>query len=200
MNYGIGGTCAARRRPIRVPDVELDPRYVRHRHPEVEIRSELAVPLVVNDRLIGVIDLESTVLDAFSEEHEQMLLALAAHAATALENARLHSEVLDHERRLEDDLAMARLIQRGLLPRRPPRIAGLEIGLAYAPAMVLGGDIYDFVHSGNGQLAVAVGDVAGKATPAALYGSLAVGILRGNSVGTRLEPVSLVRHLNSGMA
>ncbi len=86
LDHGIGGTCARLRRPVRVPNVLVDPRYVRYRHPEVEIRSELAVPLVVRDRLIGVIDLESTDFDSFSNEHEQMLMALASHVATALEN------------------------------------------------------------------------------------------------------------------
>jgi sigma-B regulation protein RsbU (phosphoserine phosphatase) len=199
LNHGIGGTCAALRKPVRVPNVLEDSRYVRYRHPEVEIHSELAVPLVANGHLIGVIDLESTEYDAFTEEHEQMLLALAAHAATALENARLHGEVLDHERRLEHDLTMARQIQKGLFPGQPPPIPGLDIGLAYAPAMVLGGDLYDFVYSGNGRVAVAVGDVAGKATPAALYGSLAVGIMRGNSVGSVLEPVDMLRRMNQGL-
>ena len=199
LNYGIGGTCAAQRKPIRVPDVRADSRYVRYRHPEVEIRSELAVPLVTNDLLIGVIDLESTERDAFTEEHEQMLMALASHAATALENARLHGQVRHHERRLEHDLIMARQIQKGLFPGRPAKVPGLDIGLAYAPATVLGGDLYDFVRSGNGRLAIAVGDVAGKATPAALYGSLAVGIMRGNSVGTVLEPVDMLRRVNAGL-
>jgi sigma-B regulation protein RsbU (phosphoserine phosphatase) len=199
LNHGIGGSCAALRKSIRVPDVSKDSRYVRYRHPEVKIRSELAVPLVVNDGLIGVIDLESTELDAFTEDHEQMLLALASHAAIALENARLHSQVLRHEQRMKHELNMARQIQKGLLPGRPPHIEGLDVGLAYAPVAVLGGDVYDFVHSGDGRVAVAVGDVAGKATPAALYGSLAVGILRGNSIGRRLEPVDLLRRVNTGL-
>jgi len=199
LGHGIGGTCAALRRPVRVPNVLVDPRYVRHRHPEVEIHSELAVPLVVRDRLIGVIDLESTDFDAFSEEHEQMLSALASHVATALENARLHANVRRHEQRLERDLITARQIQKGLFPEQPPRVEGLDIGLAYAPARELGGDLYDFIASGDGRLAIAVGDVAGKATPAALYGSLAVGILRGNSVRVPLEPVDMLRALNEGL-
>jgi sigma-B regulation protein RsbU (phosphoserine phosphatase) len=199
LGHGIGGSCAALRRPIRVPDVLVDPRYVRHRHPEVEIHSELAVPLVVRERLIGVIDLESTEFDAFGEEHEQMLVALASHVATALENARLHEHVQRHEQRLEHDLITARQIQKGLFPEQPPRVEGLEIGLAYAPARELGGDLYDFIASGDGRLAIAVGDVAGKATPAALFGSLAVGILRGNSVRVALDPVDMLHALNDGL-
>ncbi len=72
LGYGIGGSCAVTRRPIRVPNVLEDSRYVRYRHPEVEIHSELAVPLVFKDRLIGVLDLESTEYDYFTKEHEQM--------------------------------------------------------------------------------------------------------------------------------
>jgi sigma-B regulation protein RsbU (phosphoserine phosphatase) len=199
LGHGIGGSCAELRRPIRVSNVMVDSRYVRHRHPEVQIRSELAVPLVFRDRLIGVIDLESTDFDAFSEEHEQMLVALASHVATALENARLHEKVRNHEQRMERDLITARQIQKRLFPEVPPRVDGLDIGLAYAPARELGGDLYDFISSGDGQLAIVVGDVAGKATPAALYASLAVGILRGNSVGVPLEPVDMLYALNDGL-
>ncbi len=176
LNYGLSGSAAALRQPIRVANVLEDPRYVRFRHPEVEIRSELTVPLIFRDQLIGVIDLESTEFDYFTRQHEQMVSALASSIATALVNARLHERVVRDEQRLERDLTTAREIQRGLLPRSTPRIAGLEIGSAYVPARELGGDFYDFQAYPNGSLAFAVGDATGKATPAALLASMAVGI------------------------
>ena len=196
LGHGVSGSAAALRRPVRVADVRQDPRYVRVRYPEVEVRSELAVPLVFKDRLIGVLDLESVELDAFTELHEEMISALASHIATALENARLYDQLLRDEKRLEDDLAMARVIQRGLLPETPPSVPGIDIGVGYAPARQLGGDFFDFLPYGADRLALAVGDVAGKATAAALYGSLAVGMLRGYVIEHPHRPSEMLRQMN----
>ena len=101
---------------------------MRYRHAEVEIHSELAVPLVSKGRLIGTLDLESVEFDAFTEEHEQMLSALASHVATALDNARLYEAVRANERRFARELATAREVQQGLLPQTIPRVEGLEVG------------------------------------------------------------------------
>jgi sigma-B regulation protein RsbU (phosphoserine phosphatase) len=196
LGTGISGRAAKLRRPVRVNDVLEDPDYVRYRNPEVAIRSELAVPLVVKDRLIGVIDLESTEPGAFTGQHEQILVALASHVATALENARLYERVRAGERRLEEDLSTAREIQKGLLPTAGPRLDGLEIGSAYLPARTLGGDFYDFLTIGDTHLALAIGDVAGKGTPAALLGSLTVGILRGQIVERRSQPTEMLARMN----
>jgi serine phosphatase RsbU (regulator of sigma subunit)/SAM-dependent methyltransferase len=199
LGYGLSGNAAADLRPLRVGNVLEDPRYVRFRHPEVEVRSELAVPLVFKDQLIGVLDLESTEFDYFTEEHEQIVSTLAAHIATALVNARLYEKTLHHEQRMEHDLATAREIQRGLLPESTPNLDRLEIGSAYTPARELGGDFFDYLHYSDGRLAIAVGDVAGKATPAALLGSMAVGLLRGHVVEDPREPAEMLAELNEHM-
>jgi sigma-B regulation protein RsbU (phosphoserine phosphatase) len=196
LGYGISGNVAATRRPIRISNVLEDPRYVRYRHPEVEIHSELAVPLVFKDRLIGVLDLESTEFDYFTVQHEQLVSTLASHIATALVNARLYAKVLRDELRLERDLATAREIQRGLLPEVIPRSRHLEIGCATSPARELGGDFYDLLHQKDGRLAFAVGDVAGKATPAALLGSMAVGLLRAHVVNDPRGAAEMLVELN----
>ena len=197
LGYGLCGSCAVSRAPIRVANVQEDPRYVRFRHPEVEIRSELAVPLLFKDQLIGVLDLESTEYDSFTEEQEQMVSALASHIATALVNARLFERVQRDEQRMERDLATARETQRGLLPTAGlPRVRGLDIGAAYAPARELGGDFYDFLDYGGGRMAVAVGDVAGKSTPAALLAAMAVGLLRAHVVERVGEPAAMLADLN----
>ncbi len=197
LGYGISGTAAKLRRAIRVPNVLIDSNYVRYRHAEVEIHSELAVPLVSKDQLIGTLDLESVEFDAFTEEHEQMLSALAAHVATALDNARLYEAVRANERRFALELATAREIQQGLLPQVIPRVDGLEVGAAYAPATELSGDFYDFLPYGGDRLALAVGDVAGKSTAAALYGSLAVGIMRANALNNRCGPSEMLRRMSA---
>ncbi len=195
LGTGLCGTAAALRLPIRVPNVHLDPRYISCGD-SVEVRSELVVPLIFKDQLIGVIDLESTEYNAFLEEHEQMLAALASYISVALENARLYEKVRRDELRLERDLDTAREIQKGLLPAAPPRLPGLDLGFAYAPARQLGGDIYDFLSYPDGRLAIAVGDVSGKATAAALYGSLAIGMLRAHVVEHPCEPAEMLKDLN----
>ncbi len=199
LGSGICGTVAALRQPVRVPNVQIDPRFIasdENFSGGVEIRSELCVPLVFKDRLVGVIDLESSEYNAFTEEHEQMLSTLASYVSVALENSRLYQQVSADEQRLEKDLRIAREIQRGLLPETPPRIPGLDIAFAYEPARQLGGDIYDFLPLADGRLMVVIGDVTGKGTPAALLGSLAVGILRGHIVQHPCDPAELLVHVN----
>lgn len=196
LGYGLSGSAGQEMRPIRVADVLDDPRYARFRHAEVEIRSELAVPLIYDDRLIGVLDLESVEPDAFSAEHEKTIFALASHIASALENARLFEAVRGNERRLEAELETARKIQRGLLPRRPTELEGLEVGVAFAAAKELSGDFYDFLPWGERGMAFALGDVAGKAAPAALLGALTVGLLRSRILGSSGSPASILRELN----
>src|SRR6202022_2636251 len=175
LNQGITGSAAGERRPVRMGDVRKDARYVQF-DTDVEVRSELVIPLLLQDRLIGVLDLESTVPQAFTLEHERMLDTMGTYVA--LENARLYQEARENELRLLNDLNMAREIQRQLLPKGAREIPGLDLAAAYAPARELGGDFYDFHPYGEGRLAFALGDVSGKGTAAALYGSLAIGTLR----------------------
>jgi len=177
LNQGITGAAAAERRTIRVVDVRLDPRYLKC-DSEVEVRSELVVPLLRQDRLVGVLDLESTEPNAFTAEHERLLNILGSYIAVALENARLFEEARENQTRLQNDLEMAREIQRQLLPSGAREVPGLDLATAYVPARELGGDFYDLLPFGVGRLAIAIGDVSGKGTAAALYGSLAIGILR----------------------
>ena len=196
LGYGLSGCAALDRKPIRVPDVLEDPRYVRFRHAEVQIRSELAVPLISNGRLIGVLDLESVEYDSFTAEHERTLLALGSHIGAALENSRLYETVHREEKRLEEDLSAARKIQSGLLPQESPTDALLEIGFAHDAAWELSGDFFDFLQYPDGRLAVALGDVAGKGTAAALLASLSIGILRSQVLQSRGRPSEILEKMN----
>ncbi len=198
LGHGISGTAASLRQAIRVPNVHLDPRYVACGH-EVDVRSELVVPLVFKDRLIGVIDLESTEYNAFSEQDESILMTFASYIAIAMENARLYERVRRDEQRLADDMETAREIQKGLLPDSAPETPGLDIGFAYEPARQLGGDFYDFLPYPDDRLAIAVGDVAGKAAAAALQGSLAVGILREHAIAHPCGPAEMLAHMNENL-
>jgi phosphoserine phosphatase RsbU/P len=196
LHQGITGTSAGERRTIRVADTLDDPRYIQCETGLV-VRSELVVPLLLQDRLIGVLDLESTDPNAFTAEHERMLATLGSYIAIALENARLYQEARQTERRLQTDLATAREIQRGLLPTGAREIPGLELAAGYEPARELGGDFYDFLPYGQGRLAMVLGDVSGKGTAAALFASLAIGIVREHIVEHPCPPAEMLAMLNT---
>ncbi|MCH7664493.1 MAG: SpoIIE family protein phosphatase [Acidobacteria bacterium] len=195
LGEGICGTAAALRQPVRVTNVDLDPRYVACPS-EIRVRSELVVPLLFKDRLIGVLDLESSKYNAFSNRHQQLLSTMGSSLAIALENARLYEKLRHDEQRLEKDLSTAREVQKQLLPKQTPWLQGVQLGVAYQPARHLGGDFYDFLPYGDRCLAVAVGDVAGKATSAALLGSLAVGTLREFAARSHLPPGRILAAMN----
>jgi sigma-B regulation protein RsbU (phosphoserine phosphatase) len=162
----------------------------------VDARSELVVPLLLRDRLIGVLDFESKEPHAFTLEHERILATLGSYVAIALENARLYEEARESERRLRSDLDMAREIQLQLLPTGAREVPGLDLAAAYVPARELGGDFYDFLPYGKGRLGFALGDVSGKGTAAALYASLAIGTIREIVVDHACDPACLLSLLN----
>jgi len=195
LHQGLTGAAAGQRRVLRVHDVNEDPRYIRC-ETGVEARSEIVVPLLMQERLIGVLDLESTQPHAFTAEHERMLSTLGSYVAVALENARLYEEARESERRLRSDLDTAREIQRQLLPTGAREVPGLDLAASYVPARELGGDFYDFLPYGEGRLGIALGDVSGKGTAAALYGSLAIGTIREIIVDHACEPACMLALLN----
>src|SRR5713226_1485407 len=197
LHQGLTGAAASARRSVRVTDTLADPRFLACEvDTGVAVRSELVVPLLMQDRLIGILDLESAETHAFTPEHERMLSTLASYIAIALENARLYEEARESERRLQEDLATAREIQRQLLPTGARDVPGLDLAAGYCSARELGGDFYDFLPYGKGRLAVALGDVSGKGTAAALFGSLAIGIMREHVVGHPCPPAEMLAMLN----
>jgi len=195
LNIGLTGTAAGERRVLRINDVTDDSRYIRCES-GVTVRSELVVPLLLRDRLIGVLDLESSEPHAFTLEHERMLSTLGSYVAVALENARLYQEARQSEQRMRTELDTAREIQRQLLPTGAREVPGLDLAAGYVPARELGGDFYDFLPYGRGRLGFMVGDVSGKGTAAALYGSLAIGTVREIVVDHACEPASMLALLN----
>lgn len=194
LGLGITGAAAASREPVRVVDTSADPRYIPS-HPD--IRSEIAVPLIVRDRVIGVLDLESERLGYFTEEHLRTLSLLAPSIAIAVENARLYEEIEQRERRLESDLLAARKLQSLLLPRQAPEITGLEIGVGRRPAREVSGDLYDFFDEGDYSI-IAFGDSSGKGVAAALYGAMVTGVLR-SLAPRRRGPAMLLAALNDAL-
>lgn len=175
---GLVGYAAQHKMAVLVPDVSKDSRYIKVNN---ETRSELAVPLIYKDNVIGVLDLEHTKRGYFTEDHKKTITTMAAQIAIALENARLYEEIARQEMRLERDLALARELQFRLLPPSLPQLKNLEIAAKFSPARAIGGDLYDTVNYSLDRVAIVVGDVSGKGAPAAIYAALVSGILRSHS-------------------
>jgi phosphoserine phosphatase RsbU/P len=196
LGEGIIGHAARDRCPLLVPDVRKDPRYIVA---NPEVRSELAVPLIYKGKVIGVIDLEHTRIHYYTEEHQTTLSTLAAQVAISIANAKLYQRIHEEEQRMEHDLEMARQVQLRLLPPKPPTLQHAEIATRFLPARSIGGDLYDFLdYSTPGapvRFALAIGDVSGKAAPAALYAALVSGILR-SLAPQHLSPAELLAALN----
>jgi sigma-B regulation protein RsbU (phosphoserine phosphatase) len=178
LGRGVVGYAAQHKEAVLVPDVNKDPRYVKA---NPETRSELAVPLVYQDKVIGVLDLEHTRRGFFTDDHKRTVTTLAAQVAIAIENAQLYEQIARQEKRLERDLAMARQLQFRLLPPTLPRLSNLDIAAKFVPARAIGGDLYDFVSYSMSRTAIVVGDVSGKGAPAAIYAALVSGILRSHA-------------------
>jgi sigma-B regulation protein RsbU (phosphoserine phosphatase) len=189
---GIVGAAATLRQPVVVPDVTADPRYLMV---NPETRSELAIPMIHKGKVIGVLDLESPQLNYFTEDHVQTLSILAANLAVSIENARLYEQVAEGEARMERDLQAAKRIQGALLRPVPTEDYGLDVAARYISAREVCGDLYDFLRYGPQQLGVALGDVSGKGTAAALYGAVAIGIMR-SLAPQKLQPAEMLRQMN----
>jgi sigma-B regulation protein RsbU (phosphoserine phosphatase) len=186
LGEGLVGYAALHREAVNVPDVSQDPRYIKV---VPDVRSELAIPLLLKDRCIGVVDLESPELDAFSKRDVEILTLLASQAAVAIENARLYEEVRTTQERLEKEVRFAQRVQAALLPAGPPkRMKAVDIAAAFDSARELGGDFHDYLAPESNTLVVAVGDVSGKGVPAALYSAFAAELIRGRTFRRRYLP------------
>jgi sigma-B regulation protein RsbU (phosphoserine phosphatase) len=192
VSEGLCGAALRSKEAVLVGDVEKDPRYLRL---IPDTRSELVVPLIFKDRAIGVFDLESPQIDRFTPEHVKVLTPLASQVAVAIENARLVAELVKKEERLNRELRIARDVQQGLLPEDNPSGPGWEASAHFLPARELGGDLYDFYELEGRRLGLAVGDVAGKGVPAALYAAFASGTVRARAFEKR-APAALMTRVN----
>ncbi|HKE86232.1 MAG TPA: GAF domain-containing SpoIIE family protein phosphatase [Vicinamibacterales bacterium] len=186
LGEGLVGWAALHKEPVLVSDVSQDPRYINL---VPDARSELVIPMLIKDRCIGVFDLESPELDAFTKEHKELLTLLASQAAVAIDNARLYEEVRRNEERIEKELRFAQRVQVALLPTELPKmLPGVDAAARFEPARELGGDLHDFLAPEAETLVVAVGDVSGKGAPAALYGAFAAEQVRSRTMRRRYTP------------
>src|SRR5947208_4809562 len=135
VGRGLVGAAAESKKAVLAPDVKRDPRYI---NANPETRSELCVPLIYKDEVIGVLDLEHTRRGYFTDDHLRTVSTLAAQVAIAIENATLYERIASEEQRMERDLAMAREVQHHLLPPTCPSMQGAELAARFNPAHAIG--------------------------------------------------------------
>ncbi|MFL6415294.1 MAG: SpoIIE family protein phosphatase [Bryobacteraceae bacterium] len=195
LGKGVTGAAFQARQVVRVADVTRDPRYIASHS---DVLSEVAVPLVLRDRVVGVMDLESARLGFFTDDHVRALGLLAPQIATSVENARLYEELAKREQRMEQDLRAAFKLQSVLAPRTISDVVGLRVAIKTRPAREISGDLYDFFEHADEYTLIAFGDVSGKGAAAALYGALISGLLR-TLAPLRDRPSQLMKHLNEAL-
>jgi phosphoserine phosphatase RsbU/P len=188
LGKGIAGHVAKTGDIVNIPDAYADPRF----NPDVDkrtgyhTRNILCLPIRNKaGKIIASLQLLNKKQGSFTEEDADFLLTLSGHMALALENAQLHQQLLDKER-MERELALARGIQRSLLPETTPMVDGFDIALLNEPCYAVGGDYYDFLTLGPRTLLVVIADVEGKGVGSALVMSNLQATLR-----------ALVLHLHS---
>lgn len=195
MGEGFLGTVAQSGRAIISPDVSKDPRYFAARE---RTRSEMLAPIISNDRVIGVFDLESDKLDAYSDDDLAILQLLTSQVAIIIEKVRLHEQVVE-KKRIQAQLEVARQVQLDLLPGSDPKVDGFDVSAYIFPTEEVSGDYYDWVRIFDDQIGIVVADAVGKGIPAALLmaflrASLRAGVQIGYAPHIAFSKVSNLLH------
>jgi sigma-B regulation protein RsbU (phosphoserine phosphatase) len=164
MGEGLIGHVALSGKPFISPDVRREPRYINAR---AHTRSEMVAPIISNEEVIGVFDLESDELNAYSNDDLEVLMLLASQVAIIIEKVMLHEQLIEKQR-LQAQLEIARQVQLELLPARDPELEGFDISAYNFPTEEVSGDYYDWVRIYEDQIGIVIADVSGKGVPAAL--------------------------------
>ncbi|MFN8484590.1 MAG: SpoIIE family protein phosphatase [Anaerolineae bacterium] len=196
LGQGITGWVAAEGEPILANNIAEEPRYILD--PERQLhatRSELAVPLKIEERVLGVLDVQSNRVGAFDKDDLFVLKTLADQIAIAIQEARLYQEALARQR-LEQELVLAAEIQASLLPEHVPVIPGYEVAAFWRPALEMAGDFYDFVTLTEGRWGFVIADVSDKGIPAAMFMAATRSMVRASVLGRR-PPVEAITRANA---
>jgi sigma-B regulation protein RsbU (phosphoserine phosphatase) len=164
LGEGFIGYAAQTRKPLISPDVSQDPRYFPARQ---QTKSEMVAPIISNDEVVGVFDLESDELDAYSQDDLSVLQLLSSQVAIIIEKVQLHDQLIE-KKRLQAQLEIARQVQLELLPATDPKLKGFDISAYIFPTEEVSGDYYDWVKMFDDQIGIVVADAVGKGIPAAL--------------------------------
>jgi sigma-B regulation protein RsbU (phosphoserine phosphatase) len=164
LDEGLVGLAAKTKNGIIVPDVKANPQYANVR---ARTRSEMVAPMILRGQVLGVFNLESDRLDAYTEDDLRLLEAFAAEAAVAIDRAQLFEE-REVKLEMEKELRLARTVQEFFSPKKSLVTANFRVAGANFPSLEVSGDYYDFFPAMNRQIAFAIADVAGKGVPASL--------------------------------
>ena len=164
LGEGLIGQVALTSEPVTSPDVRKNPNYINARS---ETRSEMVAPIISNTEVIGVFDLESDELNAYSEDDLEVLMLLASQVAIIIEKVMLHEQLIE-KKRLQGQLEVARQVQLELLPANDPQLEGYDVSAYNFPTEEVSGDYYDWVRIYDDQIGLVIADVSGKGVPAAL--------------------------------
>ncbi|HEY6119095.1 MAG TPA: GAF domain-containing SpoIIE family protein phosphatase [Pyrinomonadaceae bacterium] len=175
LGEGFIGHVAQSGKPTISHDVRNDSIYINARQ---ETRSEMVAPIISNDEVIGVFDLESDELNAYSDDDLDVLMMLASQVAIIIEKVMLHEQLIE-KKRLEGQLEVARQVQLELLPAGDPTLDGFDISAYNYPTEEVSGDYYDWVSIYEDQIGLVIADVSGKGVPAALLMAFLRASLRG---------------------
>lgn len=174
LGEGFIGYVAQTGKPLISPNVSQDKRYFPARQ---TTKSEMVAPIISNDEVIGVFDLESDRLNAYDDDDLSVLQLLASQVAIIIEKVQLHEQVVE-KNRLQAQLEIARQVQLELLPAADPQIDGFDISAYIFPTEEVSGDYYDWVGVFEDQIGIVVADAVGKGIPAALLMSFLRAALR----------------------
>jgi len=164
LGEGFIGSVAVSGQPTISHDVRNDPVYINARD---RTRSEMVAPIISNDEVIGVFDLESDELNAYSNDDLEVLMLLASQVAIIIEKVMLHEQLIE-KKRLQGQLEVARQVQLELLPAHDPELPGYDISAYNFPTEEVSGDYYDWVRIYDDEIGIVVADVSGKGVPAAI--------------------------------
>jgi len=188
---GIIGFVINSKESVLLDDVRKDNRYIVGRKKTL---SEIAVPIIKDDKSIGALDVESDRLSAFNHNHLELLQFFADASAISLEKAILHNQILE-KKKLEEQMQIAKDVQSSLLPAQPPVIDGYEIAGICIPTFEIGGDYYDYINLDKNNLAIVIADVSGDGIPAALIMS-AFRALLNSQIKVNNNPSEIMSVLN----
>jgi serine phosphatase RsbU (regulator of sigma subunit) len=185
-----------KREGVLVVDGAADERYSDSASfRDIRIRSAIAVPMLFQEKVYGILQLDSTRPgEPFGRSELMLLLGIASQVGMSLAYAGLHARELEREL-FERDALLARKIQRHFLPRNTPSVEKLSISVEYSPALAVGGDFYYFLDLADGRVGVAVGDVSGKGVSAALYVAKLSSDLRYHAAG-ETDPARIMAKVN----
>ncbi|GAB4439245.1 MAG: hypothetical protein Kow00120_07080 [Anaerolineae bacterium] len=185
--------------PLLTSNAQYDERFrAGHSIVAMKLLSILCVPIMVKDRLIGLVYVDNRLQSGvFNADDRDLLAAFASQAGVAIENARLYRVAVE-KGRMERELQMAHDIQRGLLPDRIPHAPGYELAADWRAAREVAGDFYDFIALEDGRLGVVIADVSDKGVPAALFMAVARSVIRSSAL-LSATPDETLRHANDLM-